>query len=79
MSYDKLLDSDPQAIMDVEFKTRGPAVLSYSVVLLTGGEEERETVRVYDAAHQFNEMHRYTRSDGKQRGVRFHGGSWRRR
>jgi hypothetical protein len=34
-----------------------------------------ETVRTYDAAHRFNEMHRFTRSRGKQRGVRFHRGN----
>lgn len=60
--------------MRVEFQTQGPSVLSYSIVLLIddGGHK---TVRLYDAAHRFNEMHRFTRSDGKQQGVPFHQGT----
>ena len=38
-------------------------------------EGNAETVRVYDAAHGFNEMHRYTGAGGKQAGVRFHPGT----
>jgi hypothetical protein len=33
------------------------------------------TVRVYDAAHGSNEMHRHTRTGGKQAGVVFHAGT----
>ncbi|MGN6256484.1 MAG: hypothetical protein ACTHN3_01875 [Solirubrobacterales bacterium] len=75
VSYDKLLDSEMQAVMEVEFRSRGLEVLDYSVVLLVGDEEARETVRLYDAAHGFNELHRYTRRDGKQPGIQFHGGN----
>lgn len=75
VSYDKLLDYESRATMKVEFETRGPEVLDYSVVLLVGEDEVRETVRLYDARHRFNEMHRYTQSDDKQPGVRFHRGT----
>jgi hypothetical protein len=34
-----------------------------------------EKVRVYDAAHGHNEMHRYTRSGGKEPGEVFHSGT----
>jgi len=32
-------------------------------------------VLVYDSAHGFNEMHRFTRGSGKQTGIRFHSGT----
>jgi hypothetical protein len=38
-------------------------------------ERVLETVRVYDAAHGFNEMHRYTSHGGKQAGVPFYRGT----
>lgn len=47
----------------------------YSVVLTVWEEGRRQTVRVYDAAHGFNEMHRYTGGGGKQPGERFHAGT----
>lgn len=75
VSYKKLLDFELQAAMEVEFETRGPEVLSYSVVLLVGDDEMRTTVRLFDAAHRFNEMHRYRQGDSKQPGVRFHQGT----
>jgi hypothetical protein len=43
-------------------------------LLLTVGEGTA-TVRLYDSAHGHNEMHRYTRSKGKQPGTPFHGGT----
>jgi hypothetical protein len=33
------------------------------------------TIRVYDGAHGYNEMHRYTREGGKLTGVMFHSGT----
>jgi hypothetical protein len=47
---------------------------SPSVVLLVD-DREKKAVRLYDAAHGFNEMHRFTRRDGKQPGVPFHRGT----
>jgi hypothetical protein len=34
-----------------------------------------ETIRVYDGAHGFNEMHRYTSAGGRQDGEEFHSGT----
>jgi hypothetical protein len=45
------------------------------VVLLLETEKGMETIRVYDAAHDHNEMHRYTRSAGKEPGTVFHSGT----
>jgi len=50
-------------------------VIDYRVVLLLGTPRETVTIRVYDSAHGYNEMHRYTRIGGKQTGKRFHSGS----
>lgn len=74
MYYQEILDCEPETIMSVEFRTQGPSVLTYSVVLLIENGK-RDTVRLYDAAHGFNEMHRFTRGDGKQPGVSFHRGT----
>lgn len=49
--------------------------LDFAVILLLETEEGMETVRVYDAAHGHNEMHRYTRSGGKEPGEVFHSGT----
>jgi len=45
------------------------------VVLIAEVGDEVQTIRVFDSAHGFNEMHRCTRSDGKQTGKPFHSGS----
>jgi hypothetical protein len=75
VSYRRILDESHRAILHVRFTTRGPEVLDYSLVLTYYVDGVVETVRAYDAAHRFNEMHRFTRSRGKQRGVRFHRGN----
>lgn len=46
-----------------------------TVVLLLETEEALKTVRVYDGAHGHNEMHRHTRSGGKEPGAVFHSGT----
>ena len=61
--------------MRVQFTTQGRDVVDYAVVLLLETEKGTETVRVYDGAHSHNEMHRYTRSAGKQPGTVFHSGT----
>ncbi len=50
-------------------------MIDYSLVLLFATAEGTQTIRVYDSAHGFNEMHRYTRASGKQTGTPFHSGS----
>lgn len=61
--------------MVVDFRTAGKEVTGYSIVLLFEGDGRLETIRVYDSAHGINEMHRYTRSGGKQDGVEAHSGT----
>jgi hypothetical protein len=41
-------------------------VTNYSVALLVAEAGVLHTVRVYDGAHDVNELHRHTRSAGKQ-------------
>lgn len=62
-------------MLSVEFSTEGREITDYAVVLLLEVGEATETIRVYDGAHGHNEMHRYTRSEGKQAGTPFHGGT----
>lgn len=61
--------------MRVDFERIGREITDYAVVLVVKRDESRGTVRVYDSAHGCNEMHRYTRSAGKQTGKSFHSGS----
>ena len=51
-------------------------MVEYRVVLLLDASLGTETIRVYDCAHGFNEMHRYTRLGGKQTGKSFHSGTF---
>lgn len=69
------LDHVPGAKMSVDFKTTKGEVVRYSVALVLETRFGVETVRVYDAAHGVNEMHRYTRREGKQDGVVFNDGT----
>lgn len=63
-------------VLLVDFTTVKGKVVDYTLILLLGWEEEeRETVRVYDSSHGFNEMHRYARDVGKQTGARVHRGT----
>jgi len=67
--YRRILDSALGALLRVEFTTQGSEVLDLAVILLLETEDGMETIRVYDAAHGHNEMHRYTRSGGKEPGI----------
>src|SRR4051812_5283673 len=72
--YELPLDYVLLAILRVEFETQGNEVTDYAVMLLFETEGRTETVRLYDSAHGHNEMHRYSRSAGKQPGATLHRG-----
>lgn len=59
----------------VDFTTEGRQVTNYVVVLTVEQDGEPRTVRLYDAAHGLNEVHRYTLRGGKEAGNRFHAGT----
>lgn len=61
--------------MYVGYALAGREVTEYSVVLTLQQEGRTRAMRVYDAAHGFNELHRHTASGGKQPGERFHAGT----
>ena len=74
-SYTNMLDGFLRTFIHVEFTTVGRDVVDYVVVLLVEMDGKLETVRVYDGAHGKNELHRYTRRDGKQAAEIVHDGS----
>jgi hypothetical protein len=69
------LGDNPEKLMHVEFTTRRRDITNYAVLLTVEQEGEIHTVRLYDGAHGTNEMHRYTRTAGKQPAEVFHGGT----
>ena len=73
--YELPLDYILLAILRVEFTTQGKEVADYAVVLFFEIEGRTETIRLYDGAHGHNEMHRYTRSEGKQSGTPLYRGT----
>jgi hypothetical protein len=73
--YLRVLDHVLGALLRVEFTSDRREVVDYSVVLLLDTPDGTQTIRLYDSAHGHNEMHRYTRTGGKQRGTPFHGGT----
>jgi hypothetical protein len=74
-AYELPLDYVLWAILRVEFTTEGKEVTDYAVMLLYEIEGRTETIRLYDGTHGHNEMHRYTRSTGKQPGTPLHRGT----
>jgi len=74
-AYEKTVDYGLGALMRVEFTTRRGSVVAYSVVLLLETSARVEAIRLYDTAHGYNEMHRYSRPKGKHEGIEFHGGT----
>ncbi|MFZ1926241.1 MAG: hypothetical protein WAU42_08880 [Solirubrobacteraceae bacterium] len=74
-TYRRRLKRAPRIFMDVDFKTVRRDVVDYSIVLLAEVDGKLETIRVYDGAHGTNELHRYTRSGGKQPGEAVHDGT----
>lgn len=73
--YLEIVDLVFGAVMWVDFTTVRGRVVDYTVILLRETDEGVETIRVYDSAHGFNEMHRYTYEGGKQPGVEVHRGT----
>ncbi|MGC1165025.1 MAG: hypothetical protein WA862_02860 [Solirubrobacterales bacterium] len=73
--YYKDLDLPGGVHIWVDFSTDRGTVVNYRAVLLLDTPIGTETIRVYDGAHGYNEMHRYTRRLGKQTGTLFHSGS----
>lgn len=73
--YSKNLDVGLGAVLSVDFKTVRGEVVGYSILLLLKTAERAEAIRVFDSAHGYNEMHRYTRFGGKQDGREFHSGT----
>lgn len=73
--YEEILDFSLDIKFLVDFTTVRGEVVDYTIVLLLPTAEGMETIRVYDSAHGFNEMHRYTREGGKQKGTEFHSGT----
>jgi len=73
--YRRILDHALGALLGVQFTTQANEVIDYAVILLLDTEKGTEAIRVYDAAHGHNEMHRYSRSAGKGPGTAFHGGT----
>lgn len=74
-AYDLILNWHPKVTLRVDHRTERGEVVDYTLVLLLVAPEGTATIRVYDSAHEYNEMHRYTRGAGKQSGVQFHSGS----
>jgi hypothetical protein len=74
-SYEDVIDYELGVVLMVEFESVGRDVVDYSVVLRRDDVNGAETIRVYDSAHGFNEMHRFTRRGGKQRGLAAHPGT----
>lgn len=70
-----MIDYERGVVLMVEFESVGKDVVDYSLVLRRDGVSGAETIRVYDSAHGFNEMHRFTRRGGKQAGVAAHPGT----
>ncbi|HEX3391116.1 MAG TPA: hypothetical protein VHS55_00980 [Solirubrobacteraceae bacterium] len=60
--------------MHVDFTTKQDKITDYAVVL-TIVTDGTHTVRLYDGAHGFNELHRYSSTAGKQPGEAFHHGT----
>jgi hypothetical protein len=73
--YEMLLNRAIPVLVMVEFETVRRDVVDYAVVLLANVDGKMETVRVYDGAHGQNELHRYTRSEGKQPAEVIHDGT----
>lgn len=76
MSPDWNEDLDYRVRMLVDFSTDRTGVDRYTVVLIALDDDGTEhTVRVYDNTHGRHDLHRHTRSGGKQDAETFHRGA----
>jgi len=73
--FESDLDWIGDARMGMRWRTERGRVVDYAVTLTAMDRGRRRTIRVYDGAHRVNELHRYTRSGGKQAGMVFHAGT----
>lgn len=67
-------DLDHQVRMLVEFSTTRAGVDRYRVVLIATLVGQDATIRVYDNTHGPHDLHRYTRTGGKQAAENWHQG-----
>jgi hypothetical protein len=74
-TYRYELDPALDAWITVQFTRRRRHITDYAVILLIRRSDQTHTIRVYDAAHGINEMHRYTQHDGKQAAETVHHGT----
>ena len=73
--FEDILRWEPLVVMYVEFGTDDRQVNSYSVVLAAMEDGALQTIRVYDAAHGVNELHRHTKTGGKEPAEIVHAGT----
>jgi hypothetical protein len=73
--YRHPLDAFDRVQLTVEFDTRRDEVVDYALIVTSTEARGAATVRVYDAAHGRNEMHRYTKKLGKCPAEAFHHGT----
>lgn len=73
--YGYELDASRGIALKISFATRRRQVIDYAVVLTAQVDGRVRTVRVYDGAHGRNELHRFTRTQGKQPAELFHAGT----
>jgi hypothetical protein len=64
-SYAYELDSALNAWITVKFTRQRRDIIDYAVLLLIRAPDQTHTVRLYDAAHTINEMHRHSQTNGK--------------
>jgi hypothetical protein len=65
-----------EAVMSVRYSHDRGRVLRYAVVLLVLEDGDWQPVRLYDQSHQdHNDMHRYSRAEGKRAPENFHPGT----
>lgn len=69
------LDWVGDVTMRVRWTIERGNVVDYAVVLTALDQGQHRTIRIYDGAHGVNEMHRNTRTGGKEPAVVFHAGT----
>ncbi|MDW5595285.1 hypothetical protein VSS74_13125 [Conexibacter stalactiti] len=67
-----MLDYATGARLVIRYSHDRGVIIDYAVVLVLPHDGAEQTIRVYDGAHDVNDMHRHTRSRGKASAERFH-------